>query len=99
MACGAVVVESKLSGLEDILSPGEGFRLAAAEPAAIANTIGDLFEDSELRARLAQAGIQAMRRRDWSSSFNQFERILLERCFATTNLVDRPAHLAVSAAG
>jgi len=99
MACGAVVVESKLSGLEDILSSGEGFRLAAAEPAAIANTVGDLFEDSELRARLARAGIQAMRRRDWSSSFNQFERILLERCFATTNLVDRPAHLAVAAAG
>jgi hypothetical protein len=40
-----------------------------------------------------------MQRRDWSSSFNQFERILLERCFTTTNLVDRPAHLAVSAAG
>jgi len=99
MACGAVVVESELSGLEAILSPGEGFRLAAAEPAAIANTIGDIFEDSELRARLVQAGLQAMQRRDWSSSFNQFERILLERCFATTNLVDRPAHLAVSAAG
>ena len=99
MACGAVVVESELSGLADILSPGEGFRLAPAKPVAVAETIGEILDNADLRVELARAGIRAMQKRDWSSTFNQFERILLERCFATTDVQARPAHLARVAAG
>ena len=99
MACGAVVVESELSGLADIFSPGEGFRLAPTAPQAVAETIGEIFDNAALRNTLARAGLSAMQKRDWGSSFNQFERILLERCFATTDVLARPVHLAAGAAG
>ena len=98
MACGAVVVESELSGLADILSPGEGYRLAPAEPAALAATIHELLENAELRSELASGGIAAMKKRDWASSLNQFERALLQHCFATTDFLPRPAHLAAASA-
>lgn len=97
MACGAVVVESEHCGLSDILSPGEGFRLSPAEPNALASVIGELLDNSEARTALARAGIRTMQTRDWSSSLNQFERILLRRCFAATSVISRPAHLAAAA--
>lgn len=94
MACGAVVVESDKSGLADILSSDEGFRLSRAEPSALAATIGEILDNPELRSRLARRGIAAMQKRDWGASLNQFEKVLLQNCFATTEIISRPAHLA-----
>jgi glycosyltransferase involved in cell wall biosynthesis len=59
MAAGLPVVASAVGGLHEIVVDGAtGFLVPASQPAALAEALGRLVEDAQLRARLGAAGRQ-----------------------------------------
>jgi glycosyltransferase involved in cell wall biosynthesis len=57
MAAGLPVVASAVGGLHEIVVDGAtGFLVPASQPAALAEALGRLVEDAQLRARLGAAG-------------------------------------------
>jgi glycosyltransferase involved in cell wall biosynthesis len=81
MACGCAVVDADVSGVREMIADGETCRLAAPEPDAVAAAVVALIDDARERERLGRAAAAEMQRRTWEGSAQQFERILLDRCF------------------
>ena len=59
MAAGLPVVASAVGGLHEVVADGAtGFLVPASQPEALAESLGRLVEDAQLRARLGAAGRQ-----------------------------------------
>ena len=82
MACGCAVVEADVPTTRAMVASGENCLLAEPKAEALALTIGRVVEDPELRVRLASRGAQDMEGRTWDQTARQFERVLLDACFA-----------------
>ncbi|MFP6664750.1 MAG: glycosyltransferase family 4 protein [Deltaproteobacteria bacterium] len=98
MACGAAVVETDACGLRDVMPEGAGCRIADANAESITAALSALASDAEARIALAVTGAREMARHDWGVTIDQFEATLLRRCFATTERIERPAHLVAKGA-
>jgi D-inositol-3-phosphate glycosyltransferase len=74
MACGTPVVASDVGGLSYIVRNGEtGFLVPESDPRALANCLGQLLRDPDLRARLGQRGIEVAHEYAWSRITDQIE--------------------------
>jgi len=82
MACGCAVVEADVPGVREMIADGRVCALAAPEPDAVAAQLLALVEDDATRIRIALAAAESMAARSFSSSAEQFEAILRQRCFA-----------------
>jgi glycosyltransferase involved in cell wall biosynthesis len=81
MACGCAVVEADLPAVVDMVRPGENCLLAKPEPSRVADVLERLHQDSQLRIRLAQQGMHAVRKATWENAGLQLEKHLLALCF------------------
>jgi phosphatidyl-myo-inositol alpha-mannosyltransferase len=67
MAAGTSIVASDIEAFRRVLDNGRAGRLfPVGDPAALADTLGLVLDDAELRARLVQAGRVAVAPYDWS---------------------------------
>lgn len=74
MACGTPVVASDVGGLSFLVRDGEtGFLVPENDPRALADCLGRLLRDPELRARLGKRGIQVAREYAWPRIADQIE--------------------------
>jgi glycosyltransferase involved in cell wall biosynthesis len=81
MACGCAVVDADVPGVREMVTDGETCRLAAADPASVAEAVLGLLGDDAERQRLGRAAAAEMARGGFAASMRQFERILVDRCF------------------
>jgi phosphatidylinositol alpha-mannosyltransferase len=66
MAAGAPIVASDIPGYRDVVAHGQqGFLVKPQDPASIADTIGRLLADPDLRERMRLAGPVKARLYDW----------------------------------
>lgn len=81
MACGCAVVSFSYKGVLEYAVDGENALLSPVRDvhAMVANIIS-LFEDGELRNKIAKNGVKASRERTLEKSAKEFERILVEEC-------------------
>jgi glycosyltransferase involved in cell wall biosynthesis len=78
MMCGASVVATDIGGHREFCTDGETALLVPAEnPGAIAEAVGRLIEDPELRLRLAQNGHRNIQKFTWEVASDAFEHVLL----------------------
>ncbi len=82
MAAGCAVVEIDRPAIASMVDAGRTCLLAESSPEAVAAAVSALLDDDELRDRIAGSGAREMAKRDWETSANQFEEILLRRCLA-----------------
>lgn len=82
MACGCAVVEANVPSVTAMVSGGATCLLADPTPAAVADTLGVLMEDAELRCRIGNAAAKEMQGRTWTRTAEQFEEILRDAAFA-----------------
>ncbi|MGH2519991.1 MAG: glycosyltransferase, partial [Chloroflexota bacterium] len=76
MAAGTAVVASDLDAFRRVLREGEAGRLVPVDDsAALAAGLIAVLEDDVLRARYIAAGIEAVRRYDWSVVADQIIRV------------------------
>jgi len=76
MACGTPVVASDVGGLSYIVRNGEtGFLVPESDPRALADCLGRLLRDPDLRARLGRRGIEVAREYAWSRITDQIEML------------------------
>jgi glycosyltransferase involved in cell wall biosynthesis len=86
MSFGVPVISTLTGGIPELLGEGAGILVPPAEPAALANAITRVIQDSSLRTRLSLAGrdrvmrefsarssVEALRRRFASSRAGRFE--------------------------
>ena len=74
MACGTPVVASDVGGLSYIVRNGEtGYLVPERDPRALANCLGQLLRDPDLRARLGRRGIEVAREYAWPRITDQIE--------------------------
>ena len=74
MACGTPVVASDVGGLSFIVRNGEtGYLVPERDPRALADCLGQLLRDPELRARLGRRGIEVAREYAWPRITDQIE--------------------------
>jgi phosphatidylinositol alpha-mannosyltransferase len=67
MAAGTSIVASDIEAFRRVLDNGRaGLQFPVGDPAALADTLGLVLDDAELRARLVQAGRVAVAPYDWS---------------------------------
>ncbi len=78
MAAGAPVVCTDAHGNRDFCVDGENCLMPEGTPAAVAGAIARLLADSDLRARLGQAGAATAARYDWSHRIDDLERFLFD---------------------
>lgn len=79
MACGCAVVSSSYRGVLEYAIDGENSLLSPARDVdAMVNNIVRLFEDDELRNRIAENGVKTGKERSLEKSASTFERILKE---------------------
>jgi D-inositol-3-phosphate glycosyltransferase len=83
MACGAPVVASDVGGLSFIVRDGEtGYLVPERDPRALADCLGKLLRDPDLRARLGRRGIEVARDYAWRRIADRIESLyasLLEK--------------------
>ena len=81
MACGCAVVSSSYQGVLEYAADGENALLSHVRDvdAMVANIV-KLFEEDELRKRIAENGIKTGEERSLENSAKEFERILVEEC-------------------
>ena len=79
MACGCAVISSSYKGVLEYAVDGENALLSPVRDvdAMVANIV-KLFEDDELRERIAENGIKTGKERSLEKSAKEFERILIE---------------------
>jgi len=82
MACGCAVVDADVPGVREMIEDGRVCALAAPEPDAVAARLLALLDDEVTRRRIALAAAASMGEHGFESSAQQFESILLRRCFA-----------------
>jgi len=78
MAAGVPVVATEAPGIRDVVQDGEtGLLVPVGAPAALAEAIRRVLEDSALRERLIQAAFADVRRRfTWDAAIAEYRRIL-----------------------
>ncbi|MEO7288211.1 MAG: glycosyltransferase family 4 protein, partial [Jatrophihabitantaceae bacterium] len=75
MACGAALVSTRNGGVDDFAVDGESALLAdVGDSAGLAEAILSLVADEPTRVRLAERGVQAAGRFNWTDSSDAFER-------------------------
>lgn len=78
MACGCAVVSSSYRGVLEYAVDGENALLSPVRDVdAMVNNIVRLFEDEELRNRIAENGVRTGKDRSLENSARKFEQILL----------------------
>jgi glycosyltransferase involved in cell wall biosynthesis len=82
MACGCAVVDADVPGVREMIEDGRVCALATPEPEAVAAKLLTLLDDDVLRCRIASAAAASMSEHSFASSAQQFESILLDRCFS-----------------
>jgi glycosyltransferase involved in cell wall biosynthesis len=93
MACGVPVVASTVGGLIDTVVDGvTGVHVPPRDPEAIASAVGGLLGDESRRRRLAEAGLNRVKRYSWDRVASDTARI-----YRTT--AARTARNPISAAG
>ena len=76
MACGTPVVASDVGCLSFVVRDGEtGFLVPERDPRALADCLGCLLRDPELRARLGKRGVEVAREYSWSCIADQIEEM------------------------
>jgi D-inositol-3-phosphate glycosyltransferase len=76
MACGTPVVASDVGGLSFVVRDGEtGFLVPEGDPRAMADCLGCLLRDPELRARLGKRGVEVAREYAWPRIADQVETL------------------------
>jgi len=76
MACGTPVVASDVGGLSFVVRDGEtGYLVPDRDPRALADCLGKLLRDPELRARLGRRGIEVAREYAWPRIADQIESL------------------------
>jgi D-inositol-3-phosphate glycosyltransferase len=76
MACGTPVVASDVGGLSYLVRDGEtGFLVPGRDPRALADCLGHLIRNPELRERLGQRGITVAREYAWPRIADQMEEL------------------------
>lgn len=76
MACGTPVVASDVGGLSFVVRDGEtGFLVPERDPRALADCLGRLLRDPELRARLGARGKQVAGDYAWPKIADQIEQV------------------------
>lgn len=79
MACGTPVVASDVGGLSFVVRDGEtGFLVPEGDPRALADILGHLICEPELRDRLGKRGIEIAREYAWTRIADQIEEIYQE---------------------
>jgi D-inositol-3-phosphate glycosyltransferase len=79
MACGTPVVASDVGGLSYLVRDGEtGFLVPEGDARAMANCLGKLLRDPELRSRLGKRGIQVAREYAWPRIADRIENLYCE---------------------
>ncbi len=80
MGCGAAVVEVDRPSVREMVGEGTCL-LAEPRPAAVLEAIMELLDDDDLRVAIARRGVEFTKAKTWERSADQFEEILLRRCF------------------
>ncbi len=76
MACGTPVVASDVGGLSFIVRDGEtGFLVPEGDPRAMADCLGRLLREPDLRARLGKRGAEVAREYAWSRVADRMEEL------------------------
>jgi glycosyltransferase involved in cell wall biosynthesis len=89
MASGMATVSNFNPATEWLLRDGENCLLAPPFPTVTAQRLGQLVEDTELRARLVAAGLEEVRRLTWE---DQIERVWRAMCLEDPAFAAVPAH-------
>lgn len=79
MACGTPVVASDVGGLSFVVRDGEtGFLFPTQNPRALADCLGYLIRNPELRRTLGKRGIEVAREYAWSRIADQIENLYID---------------------
>ena len=79
MACGCAIVSSSYRGVLEYAADGENALLSPVRDVdAMVTNIVKLFEDDELRKKIAENGIKTGKERSLEKSAKEFESILME---------------------
>lgn len=79
MACGTPVVASDVGGLSFVVCDGEtGYLVPEGDPRALADTLGHLLCEPELRERLGKRGIEVAHEYAWTRVADQIENVYRE---------------------
>ena len=76
LACGLPCVELDSPSVRAALTDGDAVSLAPFDPLGLADAIERLLDDSDLRARRAEAGRRLVADRTWARAGEQLERCL-----------------------
>jgi glycosyltransferase involved in cell wall biosynthesis len=76
MACGCAVVSSHMYGVDDLVDGQNALIVPPRDVAATRSALMRLIEDSALRERLIEGGLQTARKLDWEKSASQMEQAL-----------------------
>lgn len=78
MACGTPVVASDVGGLSFVVRDGEtGFLVPERDPHALADCLGHLIRNPDLRAHLGRRGIAVAREYAWERIADQIEELYI----------------------
>jgi glycosyltransferase involved in cell wall biosynthesis len=79
MMCGAAVVATDIGGHREFCTDGETALLVPAQdPKAMADAVGRLIDDPELRFRIALNGHRNVQKFTWDAAVDAFENVLLK---------------------
>ena len=79
MMCGAAVVATDIGGHREFCTDGETALLVPAkDPEAMAEAVGKLIRDTEMRLRLARNGYYNIQKFTWDAACDALERTLLK---------------------
>lgn len=81
MACGAALVSTDYQGVHEYAKDGVNALLSPVKDVdALVVNVSKLFDDDELRYRIAEAGIQSVQKNfNWECAVDKFERVLTEQ--------------------
>ncbi len=96
MASGMATVSNYNPATTWLLRDGENCLLTAPTPTQVAERLGLLVEDSELRARIVAAGLEEVRRYRWE---DQIEGVWQAMCLQDESLALREPVISSSTAG
>ena len=79
MACGIPVVATRVGGIPEIAAQGGVLLVEPNSAVELADALQKLVEDKDLRARVAQAGLQSfLRGFTWPTTIEQYRQIVKE---------------------
>ena len=77
LATGLPVIASRVGGLPDVVGSA-GILIPPDDPAALADAIGTLADDADLRRRMGVAARRHAEEHDWSWAWSNLRRVLEE---------------------